>query len=72
MGIEDTDLQPIKDDGKVETAMKGAGLFFFVLLLIELPVSLAISIVQDQFDAQYATLIYRYRDIRSLLFFCHC
>ncbi|MBD8972257.1 MAG: CPBP family intramembrane metalloprotease [Clostridiales bacterium] len=57
MGIEDTDLQPIKDDGKVETAMKGAGLFFFVLLLIELPVSLAISIVQDQFDAQYATLI---------------
>ena len=57
MGIEDTDLQPIKDDRKVETAMKQAGLFFFVLLLIELPVSIAISIVQDRFDAQYATLI---------------
>lgn len=57
MGIEDTDLQPMKDDRKVETAMKQAGLFFFVLLLIELPVSIAISIVQDQFDAQYATLI---------------
>lgn len=57
MGIEDTDLQPIKDDRKVETAMKQAGLFFFILLLIELPVSFAIGIVQDQFDAQYATLI---------------
>lgn len=57
MGIEDTDLQPIKDDRKVETAMKRAGLFFFILLLIELPVSFAIGIVQDQFDAQYATLI---------------
>lgn len=57
MGIEDTDLQPMKDDRKVETAMKQAGLFFFVLLLIELPVSIAISIVQDQFGAQYATLI---------------
>ena len=57
MGMEDTGLQLVKDKRKVETAGKEAGLFFFILLLIELPVSLVIGIVQDRFDARYATLI---------------
>lgn len=57
MGMEETNLQQIERGRKVETAMKQAGLFFFILLLIELPVSILIGIVQEHFDAQYATLI---------------
>lgn len=57
MGIEDTELQPMKDEREVETAGKRAGLFFFILLVIELPLSLVIRTVQDRFDVQYSTLI---------------
>lgn len=50
-------IQNIGGEGKVETAMRQAGLFFFVLLVVELPVSLLINYVQMQFDTRYETLI---------------
>lgn len=38
-------------------AMKRAGLFFFLLMVIEIPVSILIAIVQGRFSAEYWTLI---------------
>lgn len=38
-------------------AMKKAGLFFFLLMLFEIPVSVLIALVQGQFSPEYRTLI---------------
>lgn len=42
---------------KVETAMKQAGLCFFVVMIMELPLSYFIVFVQNCMDARYHTLI---------------
>ena len=57
MQLENTER--IQTEKSVETAkkMKKAGLFFFLLILFEFPVSFLIGVIQLNFPEEYATLI---------------
>ena len=55
--LEETGIERETKGKKVETAMKQAGLFFFLLMILELPYALLVNYVQMQFQLEYDTLI---------------
>lgn len=55
--LEETGIEREAKGKKVETAMKQAGLFFFLLMILELPYALLVNYVQMQFQLEYDTLI---------------
>lgn len=57
MEINDTELTNATQDITAKLAMKRAGTFFFLLMLIEIPVSVVIVLVQGKFSGDYTTLI---------------
>lgn len=57
IALEETGIEREAKGKKVETAMKQAGLFFFLLMILELPYALLVNYVQMQFQLEYDTLI---------------
>ena len=67
--LEETGIEREVKGKKVETAMKQAGLFFFLLMILELPYALLVNYVQMQFRLEYDTGISA--DHGNCIYYCY-